>query len=190
MRGFVDGEPVATRSERLSLTIDGSRSVAVIPLASAQSTVDRFFRGMEQEYREIIRAAFSNLGDQLQQITLGILRSSATEAGSSAHQQAVQMVETVFPSVSENAWDVVARLGGQYTQSYLQTVSVMPKAELASLAETLVAMAAMESKLRPLGRVGGTINVAVVSRDEGFRWVRRSRYSPQDLNVVAIDEGS
>jgi hypothetical protein len=64
-----------------------------------------------------------------------------------------------------------------------QMVSLLPKDELAHLAESLVELTALHRKVsRELETVGGPIDVAVISKSDGFVWVRRKHYFSMDLN--------
>jgi len=62
-------------------------------------------------------------------------------------------------------------------------VPVLPKAELASMAETLASLASFKRRVSP-GRetVGGPIDVAVISKADGFVWVNKKRYFNPDIN--------
>lgn len=62
-------------------------------------------------------------------------------------------------------------------------VPVLPKAELASMAETLVSLASFRRRVSP-GRetVGGPIDVAVISKADGFVWVNKKRYFKPGIN--------
>jgi len=62
-------------------------------------------------------------------------------------------------------------------------VSMLPKDELAAMAETLVNLTSFARKVK-LGpeTVGGPIDVAVISKGDGFIWIKRKHYFKQELN--------
>lgn len=65
-----------------------------------------------------------------------------------------------------------------------QSVVFLSKAELASLAENLVNLASIRAKVA-LNReetVGGATDVAVISKGDGFIWVKRKHYFSPELN--------
>ena len=63
-------------------------------------------------------------------------------------------------------------------------VEFMPKPELASMAESLVGLTSIKRKVsRGMETVGGPIDVAVISREDGFVWVNRKHYFPPELNI-------
>jgi len=62
-------------------------------------------------------------------------------------------------------------------------VPALPKDELALMAETLVSLASFERRVSP-GRetVGGPIDVAVISKVDGFIWVKKKSYFTPEIN--------
>lgn len=64
-----------------------------------------------------------------------------------------------------------------------QAVSILPKDELASMAESLVNLTIFKRKVS-IGHetVGGPIDVALISRGDGFVWIKRKHYFKQELN--------
>jgi hypothetical protein len=62
-------------------------------------------------------------------------------------------------------------------------IAMMPKIELIEFAEALVNITAIERKATTdQGTVGGPIDVAFVSKHEGFVWIKRKFYFPAALN--------
>ncbi|MGB1310064.1 MAG: hypothetical protein ACPG47_02585 [Leucothrix sp.] len=66
----------------------------------------------------------------------------------------------------------------------MNMVRVLPKDELASMAEALVNLTAFKRKVtNTLETVGGPIDVAVISKGDGLVWVKRKHYFPPALNA-------
>ena len=64
------------------------------------------------------------------------------------------------------------------------SVSHLPKEELAAMAESLVNLTSFRQKisLGTSGTVGGDIDVAVISKGDGFIWIKRKHYFDPKLN--------
>jgi hypothetical protein len=63
-------------------------------------------------------------------------------------------------------------------------VEFMPKSEMARMAEALVNLTSIKRRVsRGMETVGGPIDVAVISKAEGFVWVKRKHYFPSELNA-------
>ena len=66
----------------------------------------------------------------------------------------------------------------------MNMVRVLPKDELAAMAEALVNLTAFKRKVtNTLETVGGPIDVAVISKGDGLVWVKRKHYFPPELNA-------
>lgn len=77
----------------------------------------------------------------------------------------------------------VKQLRKKFTQNFDRMVSMMPKQELIELAEALVSITAVERKASTdEGTVGGPIDVALITKHDGFVWVKRKHYFAADLN--------
>lgn len=65
----------------------------------------------------------------------------------------------------------------------LSMVQVLPKDELAAMAESLVNLTAFKRRMTDsLETVGGPVDVAVISKGDGLVWVKRKHYFPKELN--------
>lgn len=70
----------------------------------------------------------------------------------------------------------------------MQTVSTMGKEDLAELAENLIYQTSLKRHITPnLESVGGPVDVAVISKGDGFIWIKRKHYFNPDLNRSFFD---
>ncbi|MEV9639451.1 hypothetical protein ABZ756_01985 [Mammaliicoccus sciuri] len=65
----------------------------------------------------------------------------------------------------------------------VDTVDLLPKEELAAMAEALVNLTSFKRKVTiDAETVGGPIDVAVISKGDGFIWIKRKHYFNPELN--------
>jgi len=65
----------------------------------------------------------------------------------------------------------------------VRAVSVLPKEELAQMAEALVSLTSTKRRVTlDAETVGGPVDVAIISRGDGFIWIRRKHYFDADKN--------
>ena len=65
----------------------------------------------------------------------------------------------------------------------VDTVRFLPKDELVEMAETLVNLTSFRQRMSPDAEtVGGPVDVAVISRGDGFIWIKRKHYFQAELN--------
>jgi len=68
-------------------------------------------------------------------------------------------------------------------QPLLQTINHLSREEMAELAENLINIQVLKYKVSPnLETVGGPIDVAIISKHDGFVWRKRKLYFPKELN--------
>ena len=62
-------------------------------------------------------------------------------------------------------------------------VSSLPKPELATMAETLVNLTSFKRRVSTDAEtVGGPTDVALISKSDGFIWIKRKHYFKPELN--------
>lgn len=71
----------------------------------------------------------------------------------------------------------------KFSQPVLDGVSSLPIDELASMAESLVSLTSFKRKVTMVPEsVGGPVDVAVISKGDGFIWIKRKHYFKAELN--------
>lgn len=70
-----------------------------------------------------------------------------------------------------------------YTDKLLNTVAFLSKEDLADMSESLVRMTCLKRHITTDEEsVGGPVDVAVVTKGEGFIWIKRKHYFDRELN--------
>ena len=75
------------------------------------------------------------------------------------------------------------QLKKEHSQPILESISALPKDELSNLAESLIKITSIKRKVQSdLETVGGPVDVAIITRGDGFIWTKRKHYFDGDLN--------
>ena len=75
-----------------------------------------------------------------------------------------------------------------YSEPIMSVVEVLPKEELAEMAEALVNLTSFKRRVTPGAEtVGGPIDVAVISKGDGLVWIKRKHYFDPTLNHRYFD---
>ena len=70
-----------------------------------------------------------------------------------------------------------------FTKPIVDSVSTLDKEDLAILAESLISVTAINRRITYAEEsVGGPIDVAVISKSDGFIWIKRKHYFDGKLN--------
>lgn len=70
-----------------------------------------------------------------------------------------------------------------YTDPLLLTVDMLDKEDLANVAESLISLTSLVRRMQPGEEtVGGPVDVAVISKGDGFIWIKRKHYFKPEYN--------
>jgi len=108
--------------------------------------------------------------DQVEEILAGSIVQSLTKLEPLEDKQ--KITETVEKAIRE-ALNHEARK--KYTEPLMTAVSGLPRYDLATFAEALVNLTALRKRMDVAEHesVGGPVDVAVISKGDGFVWVKR-----------------
>lgn len=157
---------------------------AIIPFAQ-EDVIATFMRGINPELQrfnhDYLTEIFSDLPELLDE---KLLEKLPPEDRSKLKERMVVGGTKIVEKYLENLNREVAKTN---IQPVINMVGVLPKDELADMAETLVSLTAFKRRMsRDTETVGGPIDVAVISKGDGLVWVKRKHYFPPDLNYAFL----
>lgn len=165
------------------ITIDRDADSAVIVPFAQRDNVVAFMEGIHPSARGVILGELNRL---LNDYPAEVLK----DAGISPKTRT--KVLDAFRKRQEQEWEqVLNKLGDHIKRDHVspvvEVVSVLPKDELALMAESLVSLTSFRHRVSfGAETVGGPIDVAVISKGDGFVWIKRKHYFKKDLNPQFI----
>ena len=85
--------------------------------------------------------------------------------------------------ISDNEKKINSYINESHIQPVMNAVAALPKDELAAMAEALVNLTSFKRKVTlEAETVGGPIDVALISKGDGFIWIKRKHYFKPELN--------
>jgi len=150
---------------------------SITPFAQSEMVVT-FMEGLDPEFERFLVSAFSDVLDEFERAVIGALgQSDVSEAfRSKLHDAKTKIVERLWKGVSTYQWK-------RHVSPVMSAVSALPKDELAVLAESLINITALKRRVSPDAEtVGGAIDVAVISKGDGFIWIKQKHYFSRNLN--------
>lgn len=118
------------------------------------------------------------------------LKTIEALVGVGANAQAVyQALKHIYDQMSSEIYEKTGKfIESSSTTPILQMITHMPKQELATLAASLIEITSLKRKVtRVQETVGGEVDVAIISKAEGFVWIKRKHYFPAELNNRYFD---
>ena len=165
----------------LSNDMNESGTAMIIPFAQAE-IVHRFIRGIDPEYRvefnQFLRALLTTgyPAKLLEQFKDRL----SEEDKRNTQAELIRLGRTVLAEFDSN-WSNWERV--KFVDPVLEIVGDLPKDELAAMAESLVNLTSFKRKITAEAEtVGGPIDVAVISKGDGFIWIKRKHYFQPELN--------
>lgn len=177
---MVDNLPRAYIANKEEITLRNSASI--IPFAQREM-VDSFLRGIDQELDRSIRSSTNALFRGAVEGILGVVHRADVQVAAQIRKAVEPEVQKLLKSLFSDWDDRSAR----YWMPIVDIVSSLPKDELASMAESLVNLTKFKRRVTPEREtVGGPIDVAVITKGDGFVWVKRKHYFTAELNPRVI----
>ena len=97
-----------------------------------------------------------------------------------------QLVQQELSRITSNVINqIVQKAQQQYLFPITQSVATLPIEELALLAESMINVTSLRRKValdNNIGTVGGPIDVAIISKCDGFIWLKRKHYFDRAYN--------
>jgi hypothetical protein len=163
-------------------TIIGKDTEAAILPFAQQEMVATFMEGVAPSYQQLVESFLQKV---LEDYPRSILESmpetiwrdyDRTKVLEVLDQQAGAMLGKFKESLLQYKKEA-------YIDSIITTVGSLPKDELAAMAESLVNLTSFKLRVSmDAETVGGPIDVAVISKGDGFVWIKRKHYFRPDLN--------
>lgn len=143
-----------------------------------EDVVQSFIRGFDPELHQF---SFDYLNTMLSEFILKIPNQNPVETSKLLADSRL-LLNDFNTSLTNEILD-------RHLNPMIDMIGVLPKDELATMAETLVNITAFKRKMAysSLETVGGPIDVAVISKGDGLVWVKRKQYFPANLNRHFFD---
>lgn len=170
--GRLKREPTSTD------TIDNDTQGMVVPFAQIDA-VQLFIEGIEPAHARFSTKLVSKTLEKFMEAILASLDMS-DEDKATAKVEWAELAKSHWREFSEEAKKARTE---SYILPLLDVISVLPKDELAAVAEALVNITTLRRKVSmDAETVGGPIDVAVISKGDGLVWIQRKHYFKPELN--------
>ncbi len=173
------------RNENDCTRIAGSIRAAVLPFAQREM-VDTFMAGVDPEYYLRIKSFVNSLGDLFRGINLDMICDPHDDSEDAFTHEIEEQREIMFDIGEELDLFLPTLLEHSQTNHIDPVISVvqgLPRDELAAMAESLINLTTFKRRVSMQAEtVGGPIDVAVISKGDGFIWIKRKHYFEGDIN--------
>ncbi len=165
--------------ERLSKEINFRVTARIIPFAQGEM-VATFMEGIDPYLQSQIEGYLSKIFDEYPKIIVENIEKFDNSEKQQLKEKLRKISNKLFKDYQKN---VTTYRRKNYVDPVTRVVGMLPKDELAAMAGSLVSLTSFKRKVTMVTEtVGGPIDVAVISKGDGFIWVKRKYYFKAELN--------
>ena len=155
------------RQEKPSIAIEGIEAL-ILPYAQKE-VVHGFMEGAEPSYRSKMLDIFESMLSRL-------LADTIEGSDDRVSRGLKDALRSLYQEIRRMERD-------EYALPVLRTIAEMPKSELPAVAEALVGLQSLKRRVSEEHEtVGGPIDVALISKGDGFIWIKRKHYFDPAIN--------
>jgi hypothetical protein len=145
--------------------------------------VDRFMEGVDPKYKEVVQGYISALLSQgyPNRIAKALEGKISSDLQESVRRELVELGGKLSQDFTQRLEEY---RHSQFIAPVIDSVASLPKDELAAMAESLVNLTAFKRRMTSVetDTVALPIDVAVISKGDGFVWIKRKHYFEPALN--------
>ncbi|MCL2700407.1 MAG: hypothetical protein FWE88_01790 [Phycisphaerae bacterium] len=179
--GVIQGRVIARLQE--SQSVDDTNDSVIAPFAQS-SDVRTFMEGMGRDISEFFDTTISEIARK------GVPGKlvEALRKTQSIDDKLADNILHIAQEIGNGAYDEMTRKlkelkYNRYINPVLQATRFLQKNELAMMAETLVNLVSFRKQVTMEAEtVGGPIDVVVITKGDGFVWIKRKSYFSAELN--------
>gem|GEM_PF-3422378 len=153
----------------------------ICPFAQGEMVLS-FLEGAEPDYQAMVSTLLEDLAfDLIRDVRAGL--GSILDSGTQT--ELLEDIAGVFGGRFQSLWNSMRdQRDSRFTTPVLELVADLDKSDLAELAKSLVSLTSLKKRYKrgEAETVGGPIDVAVISRGDGFVWIERKHYFDAKLN--------
>ncbi|RDW15073.1 hypothetical protein [Oceanobacillus chungangensis] len=166
------------KEKKISYTSDKEDGTASVTAFAQREMVDSFISGMEPSMEEVIFDIIAKvLKDYPNQIQKHLSIQFTDEQVTDLEKMGKEVYESIEDTLKEYQQT-------NYIEPLLGVVRSLPKEELADMAETLVNLTSFKRRVtRATETVGPPIDVAIITKGDGFVWMKRKNYMNSEINA-------
>lgn len=151
----------------------------IVPFAQTDVT-KTIINGINPSFQDIIYKIINKTVTSLTEDFAKILDSNPITAVLSSKVRGMDLNSNIQSSIDE----INKEIHNMYTAPLLNTVVSLDKEDMANMAESFISLTSLVRRMQPAEEtVGGPVDVAFISKGDGFVWINRKHYFKPELNA-------
>ena len=173
MSGIINGKIRYIKKENIEITETNPSSISPLAQTDVMQTFlfginDSFINDIAREIPLQIQNSFNSIDDSL-----------------FAHGKKAEVQNSLNATTASVINQIIQKAQQQYLYPISNSIATLPIEELSLLAESMINITSLRRKVaidNNIGTVGGPVDLAIISKGEGFIWLKRKHYFDPTLN--------
>jgi hypothetical protein len=166
-------------TEKKNIKIGFKNGAEIVPFAQHEM-VDIFLSGMDSAFEDALLKSIGATLNTYPEVMIDSIDELSDEKKSNYKTSFQMNTDEIMKNLTESL--------NQYRMSnyapILNVVVALPKSELAAMAESLVNITSLKRRVSMQAEtVGGPVDVAVISKNDGFVWIKKKQYYSAAINT-------
>jgi hypothetical protein len=170
--------------------VGGDKGVIFAPLAQTD-VIELFLTSLDAETEEQLKMYFNNVLDGYNARLKDLVKSEESISDDDTEKviSLLEKVQNKHSNFDERFDKFISGLKRNNRNPILTSIMFLPKDELSNLAESLINITSLKRKVQDgLETVGGDVDVAIITKGDGFIWTKRKHYFKPELNPHYFDK--
>jgi hypothetical protein len=152
---------------------------AIVPFAQTD-VIQTIIRGINPSFQDII---YNVIDKSIKSYTNAITNILDGDSSAAALSSAVKGLDKAS-IISDITFQIKQEMFDLYSKPLIDTVALLDKEDMANMAESFISLTSLVRRMQPGEEtVGGPVDVAVISKGDGFVWINRKHYFKPELNA-------
>lgn len=167
------------RNKRKSDTITEINDASVLAFAQTEM-VETFMEGVDPRLQHMSSKYLELIFERYPEVIVDALGALSDSERRAVLKRLKGESQKLYEGYAQSVIDYQRNA---HINPIVDMVAVLPKDELAAMAEALVNLTSFKRRVTAVAEtVGGPIDVAVISKGDGFVWIKRKHYFEPELN--------
>ncbi|WP_419737269.1 hypothetical protein [Pseudomonas sp. COR18] len=173
--GFLGERLIVRKNDNDSKTMDASTPAVIQPFATTHM-IDTFRMGVSPD---VFEAVYASSSTALKEMGQKVMNACGAQNPLS-EQELMTIMEETRESHADRWYE---QIRNQHVFPLSNIINSLPLPDMAGLARSLIELESLKERVtRPSESVSGPIDVAVISKHDGFVWIDRKHYFKPELN--------
>ena len=159
--------------------ITENNKAAICPFAQTDVMMT-ILTGVDDGIKNLAYATFDKTIESFLNVIIGDLQSKNVDTSIISAIKGIDL--NVFSNLFKKS--INDFINNEYIIKLVETVEYLEKEDLANMAESLIALTGLKRRMTSSEEsVGGPVDVAIISKSDGFIWMKRKHYFNKELNA-------